>query len=258
VKTKSLICLSALCCLVPSSTFGTVLGTIDFETGDLSQSSRTQKCCDYSVTVVQSPVRAGAYAMKSYINSTDPTVATHRRAEVGFLPLVSGEYWYGWSNYLPADFAPSSLWHVLTQLHSGLNMSPLQEEIYSNAILFKHFVDGNSASPYVTLWQDNTPSKYYGKWTDYVVHVNWTNDSNVGYFQIWINGVKVTDWHGSTLGGATGAYWKAGLVEDAADTLTAYYDEMRYGDASSSYAEVAPGAHIVNPSIPSGLTVNIH
>jgi len=95
-----------------------------------------------------------------------------------------------------------------------------------------------------------------GQWNDFVIHVKWSPESD-GILNVWINGKEVLNskgpnyhsevpadaypyfkmgqYYGSTSWGDKGGI-KWNVIE-----RTVYHDELRIGDAASSYEEVAPG-----------------
>jgi hypothetical protein len=86
-----------------------------------------------------------------------------------------------------------------------------------------------------------------GFWTDFVMHVKWTGNSD-GFLKIWArtnNGPwKIRlDYKGATFWNneGSGPNLKWGLYAGSGGSRTIYTDEMRIGDAESSFQEVAPG-----------------
>ena len=99
----------------------------------------------------------------------------------------------------------------------------------------------------------NIPMKR-GQWNDFVFHVNWSSNSD-GFLKTWVNGKKELDVSGKNYHsehrkypyfkfGLYQANWKlTGWSKDVTygvNERTLYFDELRIGDASSSYAEVMP------------------
>src|SRR5512135_2865691 len=208
----------------------------DAETGDLSQTKGigAYGCCAYSVTVAANPTRTGKYAYK-----LDARVAgANHRAEIQVGGSVMGERWYGWSIFIPADWQNTAQFHLLTQWHVGSAMQPLQLVNNDAKIMWQHYEGFPDTAKMSVLWTGDF-NAMRGKWTDWVVHANWQADSS-GYIQAWMNGKQVVDWHGvSVTPGGGSPYWKCGFNYSAAESRVMYCDELRMGDASSSYADVA-------------------
>lgn len=241
---------------------------VDFETGDLSQPRLVQSCqvlgtcSNPSPVIVTTPVRHGTYAAKYPCDISDPPVLGHNhRSETLLGPLVvSGEWWYGWSTYIPADWSDddtsctlcgsTSRYHIFSQWHhqntcnpSNPAMQPLQFNIHDNQMIIEHYYGLRDSSPQrVLLYTDPVnDSDLKGVWVDWVVHANWTSDPASGYIQIWKNGALIADYHDHTafpLGCGVSA--KMGLTYEIDQTRYDFTDEMRMVDASGGYSTVAP------------------
>jgi Polysaccharide lyase len=233
--------------LFSASAQGALTNIADFETGDLSQVRSTQGCCSYSITVVSNPVRIGSYAVKMDTRVGDPPVAGgNHRAEVLVGNAGMGEYWYGWSVYIPSDWdenLPNSTghWVNITQWHNATGV-PLYLNLRGNEVSFVH----NSQLTGADLFPGKiigSVDSMLGKWTDFVAHINWSTSTN-GYFKIWMNGVQVVNWTGVTVPTGSGnPYWKAGFNYASDESRVMYVDEMRMGDSGSSFDEVDPAAY---------------
>ncbi|KKL77000.1 hypothetical protein LCGC14_2039260, partial [marine sediment metagenome] len=81
----------------------------DFETGDLGDF----KVSGLSPTATSSLSRVGTYAMESYLEPGE------NRSEVSGVGTtnVGGEYWYGFSIFLPEGFVVNNDWEILAQWH---------------------------------------------------------------------------------------------------------------------------------------------
>lgn len=249
IPTASAVVIALPSMLLILSAAHAALTIADAETGDLSQTKGigAYGCCAYSVGIALSPTRTGKYAYRLDARAGDPRVAgANHRASVQVGGSVMGEYWYGWSTYIPADWQNTSQFHVLTHWHVGSAMQPLQLVNNGDKIMWQHWYgfgtvggSGTTNATLTTLWTGDF-NAMKGKWTDWVVHANWQTDSS-GYIQAWQNGTKVVDWHGvSVTPGGGSPYWNCGFNFQAAESRVMYCDELRMGDASSSYAEVAP------------------
>ena len=114
-----------------------------------------------------------------------------------------------------------------------------------------------------------------GQWNDFVMHIKWSPNSD-GVLQTWVNGKLELDSKGPNYYNEHPAsaypYFKMGLYQsqygkgDWSKAIkwgvlerTLYHDELRIGDASSSYAEVmpfgsnAPAQDTKAPSAPANL-----
>ena len=242
--TRLCMLVMAACLAVTGSVRAAIVDVMDAEAGALNQTAHTQACCADSLTLVSSLKRAGQQSVKSYVRGTDPPFAAHRRAEALIGRSVSGQYWYGWSVYLPADFQPDDNWHVITQWHTVPPiMQPLQLNVHGTHWTWENWIGIQPSAQYNVLFnEDFTADK--GKWVDWVVNVNWSSGAD-GFIRIWKNGTQIVNRSGPVTYQGSNVYWKVGLVYDTSDTLTMYFDEMRMADANASYAEVAPVGAIV-------------
>lgn len=236
-----------------------ILQTFDFETGDLSQLDSTEiEYSTASVTVSTAVARRGTYSMKAYIQTAD------KRAE-GVSQLrgtVGGVNWYGWSIYVPADYAGDGLYDIVSQFHDWHTGIPAWAEDGKAPTNFNFTTSGNlqldlkyQSAPQTVAHKSFTLGAYTrGAWHDIVVNVKWTYQST-GFMKVWLNGVLKVDYTGPTYmdyGAGNGPYFKMGDYKGVTNwpgTSPRYFymDEFRMGDANSSYDEVNPATcKIVN------------
>ena len=163
-----------------------VLWRGDYDTGDLSQWSGFQGIAS-RFTMVQSPVRQGAYALRLELHQGDVTNSGTRNevylSNSQFNEVDGNDHWYAWSSLFPSDYPSDNSWQVFTQWHqSGLTGSPPVEfDVIGEEIQVAHNGDQ-------VLWR--TPL-VRGVWHDFVVHVLWSRDPAKGFVEIWFDGEKV-------------------------------------------------------------------
>lgn len=237
--------------------------TEDFEKGSFSKWAK-ELCCDYSAEIVSYPTRAGEQAVKFTLNKDDPKVASSKRAELrlGTVPANS-ERWYGFSNYLPNDWVNDPSFEITAQFHSKPNLS-LGEEWRSPALTLaiyenkwrisnrwdpKKITKNNNPRPEGSSqgWWVGEIEK--GKWTDWVFHVKWSHKAD-GLLEVWKDGKLVVSKTGpNTYNDERGPFFKIGVYKpqwkskperSKATKRVIYFDELRVGDASSSYENVVP------------------
>jgi len=115
-----------------------------------------------------------------------------------------------------------------------------------------------------------TPYKL-GQWTDFVANFkfsgNISKDDNNGFIRVWADGKLIYEREGQNFFGEQpeGAYFQYGIYNwgwreqyrtnwVGPDERLLYHDEVRFGDANSSYDEVAPPKSVVfKPNPPTGL-----
>jgi len=239
----------------------------DFETGDLSQWTRSQAVSSDRLRVVSSPTTQGRHALKVVVQQGDnPIDASGNRNELvqtTFEPEGS-EYWYRWQTMFDPSFPSADTWQLFTQWHhTGPNGSPPVE----------FFVRGERINLNVgseTQW--SAPLKR-GVWHDFVFHVRWSPNRSVGFVELWFNGERVlpkrflaTQFEGQL------NYLKQGLYRNSTvgPTGVVYHDGFTMGRTQADVVSVAtppaepppaadppadpavpePGDPVVPPSVP--------
>lgn len=234
----------------------------DFETGDFSE-WKLELCCKHSGEIVSSPTRAGTYAAKFTLNRNDPLVKKGKRAELKRYGVsrIGSEYWYGFSIYLPNDWVEDTEAEIVTQWHDNPDFwfgekskrPPLSLSISGKSWAISNVWDPNLVTKTSKnigkqmLWSENFER---GVWTDWVFHVKWSYKSD-GIIEVWKDGVRIVNKHGpNTYNDFRGPFlkigsykyrWKSAKSTSIVNERIIYYDEVRVGNASASYADVAPG-----------------
>jgi hypothetical protein len=166
----------------------TLLWRGDFETGDLSQWSKSQAVSSNRLQLVGAPLRQGRYALKATVyQGDDPINASGDRAElVRMTREPSGsEYAYRWSTMFAQDFPSVRTWQLFTQWHhEGSSGSP-PVEFYVYGEELRLSVGGNSP---VIVWRAPLTR---GVWNDFVFRVRWSADPAVGFVELYHNGKLV-------------------------------------------------------------------
>ena len=235
-----LLALPVLALAFSTAASADVLWRGDYETGDLSQWAHIDGRPD-RLTVVQSPVRQGKYALRVELHQGDfSSSGTRNEVENSssqWNEVEGNDKWYAWSTMFPSDFPAPNTWQVFTQWHhSGCCGSPPVEfDVYGETIQLAH--KGSTI-----LW--NTPL-VRGVWHDFVVHVHWSSTS--GFVDLYYDGTKVLDHMPvQTLNPGEYTYMKQGLYRDASISPVAvvYHDGMVMG---TSLADVAPALAAPQP-----------
>jgi hypothetical protein len=256
-----------------------IVREIDFENGkvgpagsypDLNPSGNNPE-----IVAAQNGVspRSGNYMMRTYLNRE--TSSTNFRTEVRLQQDFDKgkEYWLGISVFLPKDWSlnygsngsegpvwqfhdyayENSSWRTLLPLTARHTQDGWQ--IRNNTL------PGSSINQTIGLgnlkaFSTTVPYKL-GQWNDFVLNVKFSgaqsaNDTN-GFIKVWVNGQLVVNQTGQNYFGeqTKGPYFKFGLYMprwkfpaewSGPSSRLLYHDELRVGDASSSYAEVSPGS----------------
>jgi len=190
-------------------------------------------------------VRQGGYALRVIVeHGDDPIHSSGNRNELVHEPhagYVEGqEMYFGWSTLFPDDFGATNDWQVFTQWHQESDTGgspPLEFDVTKEKILFVLQKEG--VFDETDLWQ--TPL-VRGRWHDFVLHVKWSRDPNVGFVELWYDGAHVLPRRGArTLYSDGRTYLKQGYYRSNAVTWTGtiYHDGMVEG---TSLADVQHGA----------------
>lgn len=236
----------------------------DFESGNF-EGWQTQFPHSTKGEIVQSPVRAGKYAIRNDLTYEDFKTygdSRNRRSEIYHenVGRPGEERWYGFSVYLPKDWE-NEMFDIVMQIHNHPDpgegaKSPImtletegknwkvndrfdREKISKPA---NHGAGGTITSN--RLWEGPYEVE---KWTDWVFHVKWSLDDD-GLIEAWKDGVKVVEHKGPNGYNDEQPYYMKIGVYKPAYRVTApphrviYHDEVRIGNEKASYADVAPPA----------------
>ena len=251
---------------------------LNFESGTLDGWGQIRKNLP---TVIQAPepVREGQYAISPFLDGTGWGTHGGERCEVvargsNSSSLPFGEYWYGFSVFLPDSWVPDTIWEMIAQFHTDDLDYP------ANPVLaFEIRRPSDGSSPKRTNWSvasrwDPTPNAtnrdtvtqtYYdlgeyetGKWTDFVINVRWAWDHGQGGFlKLWKDGQLVIDAvHPSSYNTSSKIpYFKMGIYKGwdtspptpEVQTRTAFFDSFRMAGADGSYDMVSPAGGVAPP-----------
>lgn len=205
-------------------------------------------CARDSMSIVTSPVRGGARALRIELHSEDVQDTSGTRAEVQtreqYTTSLEEDYWYGFSIFVPADWEDGTDQKVVHQWHTG-GTNPGGSPIIGLRIragawqITREFVEGDA----IELWDGGAVEK--GEWTDFVLNVRWSVGAT-GHFTTWRNGEMVYTEAGPNMnaGTTTGEhYQKMGMYGTFSGPVTErvlYYDEVRVARGPGGYALVAP------------------
>jgi len=229
---------AALFCLAATQVRASVIWRGDFETANLSQWASVDGLAS-RLTVVTSPVRQGSYALRTELQRGDFASNGNRNELVRSEAETEGmDRYYAWSTMFDASYPIANTWQVFTQWHhSGCCGSPpLEFDVNGQTVsLDRNPPPGNG--PTVELW--STPL-VRGVWHDFVMHVVWSSNPDLGFIELWYDGKKVIDGKSAqTLFPGNVNYLKQGLYRDSSISATAvvYHDGMTVG---TTLADVAP------------------
>ena len=214
-----------------------------------------------SPQVVTHPVRKGRYAVRVSLAPGD-LAAGKERAELKIadkeIERLHGrhghEMWYGWSLFLPADYAdpPGGQFQILGQWHhrpAAAGIPGRSSGVTGPPPLVLHLVPGKGGSVLSLMGRSSpdaprrtlgTRPVRRGVWTDLVFHIRWSTGKD-GFVEAWLDKRPFTagKQYGPTLYTPVPNYLRLGLYRAPGVPTTnhVFYDEIRLGD---SYQAVAP------------------
>jgi hypothetical protein len=239
-------------------------GTLDSSKWDVTWWTDRQLPDGIKPEIVTWPVRTGKYAVKMRINYRWNGVKNYNRTElqgkrndngehISFFDVNGGEYWIGFSSYLPVSWGFDKKEELIFQLHgnSGDRSPPIGL-----------YINGDEWYWYLR-WQPDPKGKYSvagekqlwrekyekGKWVDWVIHAKWSYNDD-GFLEIFKDGVSIVTNYGPNCfndkegmrGPQTGIYkwpWLHG-PSDVTERVV-YLDDFKVIEGKASYEDVAPG-----------------
>ena len=180
----------------------------DFETGDISQWTKTQAVSDDRIQIVQDPVQEGRYAARITVNpGDDPIDSSGNRNELVYtadMPEDGEIRWYRWSVLWPSTYQSADAWQIFTQWHHwiGGGSPPLAFYVRNEEMVL--------GTPTEKLW---TAPLERGTWHEFIFGVRWSADASVGWVEIELDGQTVlprTSYQ-TLLPGTGSVYLKQGL-----------------------------------------------
>jgi Polysaccharide lyase len=166
--------------------------------------------------------------------------------------LTDWNFVFGWHGY---DKAPTFLFAEL---------------VHNNVLRIKSRTYDGSLSN-VNWWDVSKETLHYsapmprGQWVDFVFNYRFDHrqlsNGGIGFIKAWVNGVQVVDYTGpvgylANAGDRSAYFWMGSYAGDRNEHYRIYnYDEVRFGDASATYSDVAPGGSVIRPAAPVLTTV---
>lgn len=236
--------LLSLALVLPAAAHASVVWRGDFETGNASQWTKQESVASDRLMIVTDRVHQGTYALRASVQQGDnPIHASGNRNELVYIgeeinpqAAEGKELYYSWSTLFNEDYPSANTWQVFTQFHhTGLNGSP-PVEFYVLGEQMRMRVGGSTAQD---LW--SAPLNR-GQWNDFVLHIKWSSNPNVGFVELYHNGqVVVPRTPRATMFAGDGVYMKQGLYrsEKIAQPGVVYHDGLT---VATDLADVMPGA----------------
>ncbi len=208
--------------------------TGDFETGDRTQWDGEHMVDPDRLQVTGERVRHGRYALKATVRQgDDPINASGNRNELKKMTNepAGSEYYYRWSTLFPKSFPSVRTWQLFTQWHHHANdgSPPLELYVYGEKIRLN--VGGN---PGTKVWEAPLVRE---KWNDFILHVKWSDDAEVGFVELYHDGrLVVPKRHIATQFPGLTNYLKIGLYRDESveGEGVVYHDDWAMGPTLAS------------------------
>lgn len=198
-------------------------------------------------------VRAGDCGYHSRASDCDRDRERHELSSGSQKYIMGdGEYWMGWSIYVPKDFPniyPTKT--ALGQFHqvSGRPAWMFQNKnggLWIDNHLGHNLINNLQGKNYTKLLSS---AQLRGRWNDIAVHVNWSDKAD-GFFTIYLNGSQKPsyDWSGATKSSGKSVYFKFGIYRSylkrwqkatgrkKTPTQIVYFDEVRRGKTRQDIA----------------------
>jgi hypothetical protein len=228
---------------------GQVLWVGDAETGDLSQFQDTpwNNVGGTTPRVVTDPVREGRYAIELGLVGTttrDDGICCGSRNELvpKFRDLVPGDdLYFGFSTYLAPGFPVDTYWQVITQFKQNFDGSPpLQLTVETGSY---KFAGGVGHPDFPQHFMKTLAPAVTGEWVDWVLHVKFSPDPDVGFVEVWKDSELVLPHFAPRTGtmypapfGPDASYVKIGYYRDPTIERpgTIYFDAWRIGTSFDS------------------------
>jgi hypothetical protein len=202
-----------------------------------------QHCCSYSVQQTTEQVKAGSSALRLEIRSTDPQTSGAIRSEITLdSDPLNQDRWYGFSMYLK-DWVDDDAGEHVFQWHPDNSTGSASMSLLTAGGRFT-FATNNNGTTSNNEYTDIGPV-LSNQWVDFVIHIRWATDTT-GLLQVWMNGNQVIN-KSNVKTAALASYFKLGINKfgwgtqaSAVTQRILYFDEVRVGNASATYNDVAP------------------
>jgi hypothetical protein len=209
----------------------------DFETGDLSEWSRTgtrgQNATPENIQIVTDIVQHGKYAAKFTIQETDVFNAQQLRVQLGGprITVEEGSDTY-MSFYLYMAEAPKDrdnffYWEGQPPPRYDNVMTWWVEPKAGGGALIKYGTGNLGHNG--TEWEADFP---IGKWHQLAMHIHWSGDKEKGSTQLWFDGVRVLDKKLKTKGPESVYFCQPGIHRSphTSSSDTIYFDNFILAD----------------------------
>jgi len=214
----------------------------DYESGGFEQWEEIQPTWrPERASIVTLPVRAGRHAARFEVRSGDSVPSGGELSQVYVDSTKTGgnegeEWYYAWSTYVPSgqQWAYDSDWNIITEWHhSGPDCGPplslgvldaTPPRLYVNALAIPKARSGNCTVTQHKKWLLPLATD---RWMDFVVHVKWSSNPDVGFLELWQDGrLKIPKTFAATLYPGQGVYFKQGFYRAGFSFTNVIYNDQ--------------------------------
>lgn len=241
--------------LFANSIHAQILVNATFETGNPSQgvfgTSKLAYYPGYSCAIDSSIARKGSKCVRFELRSTDPLMASGRRAELNMptnSPINPNIRWFAWSEFLPPNYVSDPLNELHFQIadNSGLTAPNVAMWLRNNRWYVNQKYNYNGTNIETQTEISGNSSATLGGWDDWRIYYLPAID-NTGVLTVYRNGVEVfttTGPNANNVGGSVypsrypnfGIYkwpWNnPGTYNPNVRIL--YFDEVMFGDSTAT------------------------
>ena len=224
---------------------------LDFESGTLDGWSTRRLAGPWSARTDDSRARIGRYSCRFELRPQD-NVSQGNRAELRdwWNAHLDTECWYGFSTFLPLDFAPPAgtgivlaQWHDQARLGEPSGKPPIALRYRDGLLRFTGAAGAVASSNPEIVHLFGETEATPGAWMDFALRVRWPGSGD-GAVECFVNGESLFRFDGP-LGyrnQTLGPYFKFGLYASGPFTepLVAWHDNYSRG---GTYAAVDPSIH---------------
>lgn len=144
-----------------------------------------------------------------------------------------GEYWYGWSIYLPSDW--TNVWPTKVALGQFHQLKAHVVWMFQNdrgGLFLDQQVSGRTDRKYPLLEAEEMA----GRWNRIEVHARWSHDAD-GFLRVYVNGERKVDYSGQTMT-AKSLYFKYGLYRSFMSRYRNKHDVRNVPAQTAYYANI--------------------
>ncbi|MBO9200502.1 MULTISPECIES: polysaccharide lyase [Niastella] len=202
-----------------------------------------QTSTSYGMTASTNQAFNGTRSARFELRDTDPETKSGTRTEISFPTPITNNFWYSYALYMPsAQYKDERYDEVITQWHGGGGITPAIALRVQSGRIYMRTLDGVKTD--LGLVEKD-------KWHTYVYHIIHSSGSS-GLIEVWKDGQKIVTRNGANMYALTGDFhlpnWKVGIYKsDWNGTKTTgtnlrvlYFDDIKYGSALASYADMLP------------------